>query len=320
MSSARDSDAIETIAASALTKTMHRARIRTSVIFSLAPGPHPRRELKLMPRLGFPVLGSAWPQAQASSLLSTPCTCRAAARDSRALGHEHPDHAVLPRREEQLAVAAAAKVQVGTGHRRTHRLLDQLAKRDVCAIAARVAHKQLYFLDRRNSLRNPIVCLLHRGSVGRKNPAWRDVPDNKSSTERGDAPVVRKSSGYRLSFTVVVNRHWICKAILLPAFQYVGRKRVQLVEGAARPGDTVLPISLPLHPAVVLAVANDVDLFDVVHPDIGREHRPVGHVPRQPVGVSKTIGVDLAECFRITVGRKLVGRRNRVVTKPLRPS
>src|SRR5262245_37496488 len=31
--------------------------------FPLAAGPHPRRALTLMPRLGFSVLGSAWPQA-----------------------------------------------------------------------------------------------------------------------------------------------------------------------------------------------------------------------------------------------------------------
>src|SRR4029450_3498628 len=39
---------------------------------SLALGPHPQRELTLMPRLGFPVLGSAWPQALASSLALGP--------------------------------------------------------------------------------------------------------------------------------------------------------------------------------------------------------------------------------------------------------
>src|SRR5215471_8609232 len=33
------------------------------IFFPLAPGPHPRRALSLMPRLGFTVLGSAWPQA-----------------------------------------------------------------------------------------------------------------------------------------------------------------------------------------------------------------------------------------------------------------
>src|SRR5207237_1690752 len=38
------------------------------IIFSLALGPHPQRELTLMPRLGFSGLGSAWPQA----LLSAP--------------------------------------------------------------------------------------------------------------------------------------------------------------------------------------------------------------------------------------------------------
>jgi hypothetical protein len=32
-------------------------------VFSLAPGPHPQRELTLMPRRGFTVGGSAWPQA-----------------------------------------------------------------------------------------------------------------------------------------------------------------------------------------------------------------------------------------------------------------
>jgi hypothetical protein len=34
-----------------------------SDISPLALGPHPQRELTLMPRLGFSLLGSAWPQA-----------------------------------------------------------------------------------------------------------------------------------------------------------------------------------------------------------------------------------------------------------------
>src|SRR5215510_1227895 len=38
--------------------------------FPLAAGPHPRRVSSLMPRLGFTVLGSAWPQALLSLSLS----------------------------------------------------------------------------------------------------------------------------------------------------------------------------------------------------------------------------------------------------------
>jgi hypothetical protein len=34
-----------------------------AIIFSLALGPHPQRELTLILRVGFPVLRSAWPQA-----------------------------------------------------------------------------------------------------------------------------------------------------------------------------------------------------------------------------------------------------------------
>src|SRR4029450_6320380 len=265
MSGARDSNATEAIATSA-PAAKHRARIEPSLSLSSVES-------------------------------SAPWTCRAAARHSCTLGHEHPDHAVLPRGEEQLAVATAAKVQIGTGHRGAHRLLDQLSKRDVGAIAASIAQEQLNFLDRRHGLRNPIVCLLHRGSVGRKHTASSNVAEHELPAQCGYAAVVRKPTGYGLSFTVVVNRHRIREPVLLAALQYVGRKRVQLVESAAGPGDAVLPISFTLHPAVVLAVADDVGLFDVVHANVGREQRAVGHIPGQPVGVSKTVGVDLAQCL-----------------------
>jgi hypothetical protein len=34
-------------------------------------------------------------------------------------------------------------------------------------------------------------------------------------------------------------------------------------------------MAFPAHPAVVLAITDDVDLLDVVHPDIGGEHGSV---------------------------------------------
>src|SRR5262245_52468094 len=57
-----------TPAAAAITRFMSRLfptgfnRPRIN-FFPLAAGPHPRRVPSLMPRLGFAVLGSAWPQA-----------------------------------------------------------------------------------------------------------------------------------------------------------------------------------------------------------------------------------------------------------------
>ena len=89
-----------------------------------------------------------------------------------------------------------------------------------------------------------------------------------------------------------------------------------MVEHAPAP-PAVLPVALAHHPAVVLAVSNDVDLLDVVHADVGGEHRPI-RVPRQPVGVPEAVRVDLAKRPGVAVGREPVGHRNGVVPKPLR--
>ena len=82
------------------------------------------------------------------------------------------------------------------------------------------------------------------------------------------------------AFVVVVDRDRIREAVLLTAAHDVGGQRIQLVELAVRArAASVLEVPLALHPAVVLAVADDVDLFDVAHADIRREHRPVVEVP-----------------------------------------
>src|SRR5262249_43794288 len=57
--------------------------------------------------------------------------------------HEHPDHAVLPRAEEDLAVAAAIEVQVSARGRGAVRCLDELVERDVRPTAARVLDVEL---------------------------------------------------------------------------------------------------------------------------------------------------------------------------------
>src|SRR2546426_692152 len=68
-----------------------------------------------------------------------------------------------------------------------------------------------------------------------------------------------------------LQRHILPIAAPVP---HVRREWEQLAELAAAP-PAVLPVSLPFHPAVVLAIADDVDLLDVVHPDVGGEHGSV---------------------------------------------
>src|SRR5262245_47522384 len=57
--------------------------------------------------------------------------------------HEHANHAVLARRQKQLAVAAAAQVQVGARERRAHRALDELAERGIDALPRCAANIEL---------------------------------------------------------------------------------------------------------------------------------------------------------------------------------
>ena len=135
--------------------------------------------------------------------------------------------------------------------------------------------------------------------------------------KRGNPAVVGDSASNRLTLAVVVHRHRIRELVFLLAMQDLGRQREQLVECAARTGDAVLEQPLALHPAVVAALVHDVHFLDVVHPDVRREHRPVGKIPRQPVRVAEPVGEDLAEGVRIAVGRELVGGGKRVVAEPL---
>ena len=43
-------------------------------------------------------------------------------------------------------------------------------------------------------------------------------------------------------------------------------------------------------------------------------------IPRQPVGVAESVGVDFAQRVRVAVRGELVGRRNRVVAEAFRPA
>jgi len=52
-------------------------------------------------------------------------SCR---RPGGIVGNEHADHSLLPGGDEQLAVPAAADMQVGPGGALAHGLLDQIAK------------------------------------------------------------------------------------------------------------------------------------------------------------------------------------------------
>ena len=60
-------------------------------------------------------------------------------RMSVGIRNEHPDDAVLPRRDEDLAVAAATDLQVCASDRRAHRCLHELPERDIGTVAAGIA-------------------------------------------------------------------------------------------------------------------------------------------------------------------------------------
>ena len=98
---------------------------------------------------------------------------------------------------------------------------------------------------------------------------------------------------------MIVDRDGVGEAVLLTPVQHIRGEWEQLAELATTP-TAVLPISFPFHPAVVLAIADDVDLLDIVHTDVGSEHGSV-RVPREPVGVSEAVGVDFAKRVRVAV-------------------
>ena len=80
--------------------------------------------------------------------------------------------------------------------------------------------------------------------------------------------------GDGLSLVVVVDGNRVRQPVLLLSVQHILGQREQLVERAAAP-PAVLPVALPPHPAVVFPVADDVDLLDLVHPDVGGKHGSV---------------------------------------------
>ncbi len=61
-------------------------------------------------------------------------------RTSVGIGNQHPDGAVLPRGDEDLAVPAAADLKVGAGHCPSHRRLHEFRERHIDPSAAAVAH------------------------------------------------------------------------------------------------------------------------------------------------------------------------------------
>jgi hypothetical protein len=103
-------------------------------------------------------------------------------------------------------------------------------------------------------------------------------PNTNFALQRGNSSVIGEAAGHRTSFVVVIDHNRIGQAIFLASAQDVGRESEQIVELAAAP-PAVFPIAFTLHPPVILAVANDVDFFNLIHPDVRREHRPVA-IPR----------------------------------------
>jgi hypothetical protein len=105
-----------------------------------------------------------------------------------------------------------------------------------------------------------------------------------------------------------------------PAVHNVRRERVQLIQRAAGSRLAVLEVSFALHPTVVLAFVNDVDFLNVVHSDIGCEHRFVGKIPGKFVSIAKAIGVNLTERFGIAIGSEFVDGRNSVIPETFCPA
>jgi hypothetical protein len=116
---------------------------------------------------------------------------------------------------------------------------------------------------------------------------------------------------------VIVNHHGVCKSILHSPVQDFRRKRIELVQRAATK-PAVREVAFATHPSVIFTIADDIDLFDLVHPDIGDKHRSVG-VPRKPMGIAKSVSVDLTQRVRAALRGKLVRHRNRVIAQPLPP-
>ncbi len=100
------------------------------------------------------------------------------------------------------------------------------------------------------------------------------------AAQRGDPAVVREPRRYRPSFVVVVDCDRIGKSVLdAPVEDFLGQRvefaqRAELAQRATAPA-AVFPIPFAPHPAIVPAIADDIDLLDVIHPDVVGEHGPV---------------------------------------------
>src|SRR5690349_6118703 len=108
---------------------MHSPRLGIAAgAFPLAAGPHPRRDLSLIPRLGFTVLGSGWPRA----LPSAP-GCLATDVDGLEPGiaplHDEDAEALLHARLDVVRVRRVAARHVELFARRQH-LLDRVLPGD----------------------------------------------------------------------------------------------------------------------------------------------------------------------------------------------
>src|SRR5205823_10907918 len=134
--------------------------------------------------------------------------------DAAVVRNQYADHAILPRGKKQLAVAAAANVQIGPSHALAHRLLDQIAKRNVHAFAGFIAHIKLNLFDWCDGPGNSIVGPFHRRQVGGKNASILDVAEYKLALQRRYSPVISESITHRAPLVVIIDHDGVCKSIL----------------------------------------------------------------------------------------------------------
>src|SRR5204863_308061 len=152
-------------------------------------------------------------------------------------------------------------MKVDTWKARTHRSLNKFPHRHSNAVATRVARVELNLFDGRHRPRNAVVSFLQLREICREHTSVLDVAENEFASECSDPAVVGEPVGDGMSLVVVVHRNGIREPVLLTSVQHLLRQRKQFVELPAAP-PAILPIALSLHPAVVLAVADDVDLLD----------------------------------------------------------
>src|SRR5262249_54391630 len=107
--------------------------------------------------------------------------------------NKHPDHPILPGREEKFTVAGSAYMQICPSDTCTHLLIDEFLKRHILPVAARVPHVELDFFDRRHSLRNSIICLFHLREIGSENTSALDITEYELAAECGDPAVIREA-------------------------------------------------------------------------------------------------------------------------------